>query len=143
MTPPAFRPWWLRKRVWFALSFLLGLAGALVVAVVRSNTSTIIVYNQTGSPIDALWISACNQQAVLRDLGEDDSFRWSLAPIGEPGDIGLETASNPPWRWQGSYVESRGGYRVTLRLWPNGEVESHTQISLWQRLVKGAPDIVE
>ena len=143
MNPTPLRSRWLRKRVWLPLLFLLALAGALALALARSNTSKIIVYNQTGTAIGALKLAACGQQTVLRNLGEEESFRWKLAPAGAPGVIALETASNPPWRWQGGYIEPRRGYRVTFRLWPDGEVEMHTQISIWQRLFRGAPNINE
>jgi hypothetical protein len=141
ISPPQLRSWRFRKRVWLPLLSLLVLAGALALAVARSDTSKIIVYNETVAPIGALKIIACGQQTVLRNLAEKESFRWKLAKTGSPGEIEIETASNPPWRWQGGYIEPRCGYRVTLRLRPDGAVEMHTQISIWQRLFRGAPNI--
>lgn len=132
-----------QKRVLLPLASLLILTGAAFMAVLRSDTSRVIIYNQTGAPIVGLKVAACGQQAVFRNVAEEESFRWKLAPTGAASDIELETAVVPAWRWRGAYIEPRGGYRVTLRLWPDGGVEVHTQISLWQRLFAGAPSINE
>jgi len=143
MNPNQLRPRWLRKRVWLPLVLIAGVTVASVIAFVNSNASAIMIYNETGDSISALKVAACGQETVLRGLTEEESFRLELKETGTPGEIALETAADPPWRWQGGYIETRGGYRVTIRLWPNGEVEIHTQISLWQRLFRGAPNISE
>jgi len=141
MNPTQLRPWWLRKRFLFPTIMALGLVVASVVAFVNSDASTIVVYNETGDSISAIKVAACGQETVLREMAEEESFRIRLKEAGTPGEIAIETAANPPWRWQGGYVQTRGGYRITIRLWPNGEVELHTQISLWQRLFRDAPNI--
>lgn len=135
MNPNPRRPWWLRKRSLLPLLFLLGLAFALVAAIARSDTSRIIVYNETGVPIGALRVTACGQETVLQNLDDDESYRWKLAKTGMPGEIGMETASNPPWRWHGGYIKPHGGYRVIISLMPDGEVELQNQISVWQRFL--------
>ncbi|MCP5520288.1 MAG: hypothetical protein H7A46_01915 [Verrucomicrobiales bacterium] len=132
MTPlPLLR----RKRVLFPVLSLLLLGLATAVAVLRSDISSIVVYNETGAPVDTLRISACSQTATFYNLAEEGSIRWKLGAEGVPGPIGLETATEPPWTWRGGYAEPRGGYRVFLRLWPDGVVESHVQLSFWHRLV--------
>ncbi|MEI6192996.1 MAG: hypothetical protein WCS42_01550 [Verrucomicrobiota bacterium] len=141
MNPNQLRPWWLRKHVWLPLALIAGLTVASVVAFVDSDASTLMIYNETGRSISALKVAACGQETVLRGMDEEESFRWQIKETGTPGEITLESAANPPWRWQGGYIQTRGGYRVTLRLWPDGEVELHTQISLWQRLFRNAPNI--
>lgn len=133
----------LQKRILLPLASLLLLSVSGYVAVLRSNTSRIVVYNQTGAPIAALRAVACGQTNLFRNLAEEDSFGWKLSPTGDASDIELEMAVEPPWRWRGGFIQPRGGYRVTLRLWPDGEVEAHTQVSFWQRLVHGAPNINE
>jgi hypothetical protein len=132
----------LRLAVLLALVALV-LAAALLVALHGSDTSRIVICNETGAVIPALKVEACGQSTWHRRLEEDGSFRWQLAPKGGPGEIALETATEPPWRWRGAYIQPRGGYRVTLRLWPDGQVEAQTQISFWQRLFYGALDINE
>ncbi|MEI7533288.1 MAG: hypothetical protein WCK57_02885 [Verrucomicrobiae bacterium] len=127
------RPLWLCKRFLLPLIFLLGVAVALAVAVSKSDTCKIIIYNETGKIISALKITACGQETALRDLTEEESFRWKLAKNGAPGEITLETAANPPWRWHGGYIKTHGGYRIILKLEPDGEVEVQSQISVWQR----------
>jgi hypothetical protein len=47
-------------------------------------------------------------------------------------------ATEPAWRWSGGFVEPRGGYRLTVRLYPDGQVETDTQLSIWRRLFKGS-----
>ena len=94
-----------RKRVLLPLLSLMMLAGTVLVAVLRSDTSCIIVYNETGASITALKVTACGQSTVCLNLDEENSFRWKLAQSGDLGEIALETATDPPWRWHGAYVE--------------------------------------
>ena len=143
MNPNQLRPWWLRKRVLFPLALVVGVVVAGAISFVDSNASTIMIYNKTGAALGSLKLTACGQETVLRGLAEDESFRWRLREKGNPSAIGVESAANPPWQWVGGHIEPRGGYRVTCRIWSNGEVENHTQISLWQRLFRGAPNINE
>ncbi len=123
----------LRKRVILPILSLVLLAIAGGVALLNSNHSRIVVYNQTGIPIAALKIQACGQSIVFQNLQDEDSVQWTLAPRGSESDIVLETAADPAWRWEGGYVEPRGGYHIAIRLWPDGEVEVHDQISIWWR----------
>jgi hypothetical protein len=125
----------MRKRIWLPLFFVIGLAGALATAVMRSDTSRIIVYNETGAMIPALRLTACGQEKALTDIGADESFRWKLRPMGTPGEIFIETAANPTWQWRGGYIKPHGGYRVIIRLLGAGEVEVQTEVSIWQRLL--------
>lgn len=141
MNPYQLRPRWLRKRIGLPLVLIAGVTVASVVAFVDSDASAIMIYNKTGGFISALKVVACGQETVLRGLAEESSFRLKLKETGTPSAIALETATDPPWHWQGGSIKTRGGYRVTLRLWPDGEVEIHTQISLWQQLFRDAPNI--
>ncbi len=143
MKPHGNKHWWRRKRVMLPLLSLVLIAGAIGLAVWRSDTSTVVVYNQSGGPLPGIIVRACNQSRNVARLDEDASFRLRLEPHGEGGEVGLELATEPPTRWHGAHVEPTGGYRVTLRVWPAGEVEAHTQISIWQRWFKSAPDVSE
>jgi hypothetical protein len=125
------------------LALLAALAAAGIVAVLRSDTSTIILYNQTGEALGPLRLQACGQTVTLRHLDDQESFRWSLEPRGSESELTLEAATIPPLQWRGGYVEPRGGYYVILRLWPDGQVEEHTQINAWQRFLKGRPEPAE
>lgn len=129
----------LRKRVWLPVLALVALGLALGVSIVRSNISRIVVYNQTGERLLGLKIVACGQTKVLPPMEEDTSYRWKLAAEGEASMIELEQPTEPPWTWQGAFIEPSGGHRVILRLWPDGEVEVHAQINFWRRLLTGAP----
>jgi hypothetical protein len=135
------RPWYRKKRVMIPLAALVAIAVAAAYAIVRSDTSRIMVYNETGAPLSAVHITACGQSRTFPKVPSEASVRWKLARQGGGTDITLEAATDPPLNWRGSYIESHGGYHITLRIWPDGQVEEHRQISFWQRVVNGAPDI--
>jgi hypothetical protein len=135
------RPWYRRKRVLLPLGSLAALLLATVIAVVRSDISRIIVYNETGAPLAALRLTACGQSKTFPNVPAEASIRWKLEPHGSPSEIGLEVATEPPIQWRGASIEAHGGRHVTLRIWPDGQIEEHRQISFWQRWVKGAPDL--
>jgi len=137
------RPWYLRKRILLPLLLLALLIVAVAAAVARSDVSRIIVFNETGETLSGLRLSACGQATSFRNLPAESSIRWKLEPLGSASEIGVELAAEPPVRWLGGYIEPHGGYVITLRLWPDGQVEAHTQISFWQRAVKGAPNVNE
>lgn len=137
------RPWYRRKRVLLPLALLLALGVALAVAVARSGVSRIIVYNETGQAVTGLHLEACGQSRNFPGLPIEGSVRWKLARVGSASEITLELATEPPVRWQGAYIEPRGGYVIALRIWPDGQVEAHTQISIWQRWFNGAPNLNE
>lgn len=139
------RFWMRRKRVLLPLVALAGLAVALTVAVGQADNSTIVVYNETGAPLPACRMEACGFSVLVPGLAEEGSFRWRLPDaereVGTP--IRLELATDPPWEWSGAFLEARGGYRVALRLWPQGQVESDTQISVWRSFLPGARRLAE
>lgn len=118
---------------------------AVAAAVWRSDVSTIVVYNEAGAPLPACRMEACGFSVGIPALAEEDSFRWRLPErnpeAGSP--IRLELATEPPWEWTGAFVETRGGYRISLRLWPEGQVEPHAQISVWRRFLPGSPRLDE
>ena len=97
----------------------------------------------TREPISAIKLAACGQAAVFRNVEEDGSVRWKLAKSEAQGEVELEAGPSPAINWKGANVHARGGYVVTLRVWADGTVEDHTQITLWYRLVHGVPDVNE
>lgn len=132
------RCWYRRKRVLLPAALLALAAAALALAWSRSGASCIVVYNETGQDLPGLRLAACAQTKSFRSIPAEGSVRWELAPHGDASEIALELASEPPVKWEGAFVEPRGGYIVTLRLWPDGQVEGHTQVSYWQRVFNGA-----
>jgi hypothetical protein len=137
------RPWYVRKRVLLPL-LTLGLVGlAANYAISTSNTSRIVLYNQTGEPLPPLKLTVCGQTKVLGSLPADASIRWDLMQSGAPSAIELEFGVAPPLFWQGGFVEPRGGYRITLHVWSTSRVEVHSQISFWQRLLGRKDDVTE
>ncbi len=137
------RPWYRRKRALILLGCLLAVTLATGLAVIRSDISRIMVFNETGVPLAAIRLTACGQSRTFSNVPEEASVRWKLEPHGSASEVSLEVAAEPPIRWSGSYLEARGGYHVTLRIWPDGQIEEHRQVSFWQRVFKGAPDIKE
>lgn len=127
------RPWWLRKRLLLPLSLLFGVTIASVIAFINSAASTLVVYNETGRPLPPLRVRACGQERSFVSLAERASVEFSLHAGGPQSAVQLELATDPPWKWAGELIEPRGGYRVTIRLWPGGQVESFTDISWWRK----------
>jgi hypothetical protein len=138
MDTDPLKPGWLRKRILLPLLSSLLLAASLTVAVIRSGTSTVVVYNNTGAPLPPLRIEACGQARLFPALAEKESVRMRLDTTGSESEVKLELATEPAWRWSGGFVEPRGGYRLTVRLYPDGQVETDTQLSIWRRLFKGS-----
>ncbi len=128
----------LKKRILLPVLALLVIGASLWLAFVRSDPAQVIVYNLTGAPIPGLRVTACGQTRSFGSLADEDSVSWRLVPSGTASEIELETATEPAWRWQGDYLEPHGGYRATVRLWPDGVVESHVQRSIWRRGVGSA-----
>ena len=125
--------WWKRRRVQWPLGALLVLGVAAGLAISRSNASRIVVYNETGHPLEALSITACGQSRTFHDLGERESVRLKLAANGGASDIAI--ATNGIAMWRGDYIEPRGGYHAIVRLRRDGQVESTTITSWWQTLL--------
>lgn len=121
-----------KKRFLLPVASVLLLSAGLCVAIIRSDISGLIVYNETGHPIQALRLAACGQGATFRNVLQEDSVRLKFGPEGEPGEIEIESIGTPPIKWKGGYIQPRGGYVVMARLWADGTVEVHTQISVWQ-----------
>jgi len=135
MKKSQLRPLWLRKRVVFPVAFIVGILVAAVIAIIRSDASTIVVYNETGAPLPPLLIQACNQTKTFTHLDDQQSVRWRLKPEGLPGAIHLEVAATPLWVWDGDTIHTHGGYRVTIRLQTGNQVEAYTDYSWWRRIL--------
>jgi len=127
------RPLWLRKRVVFPMAFIVGMLVTAVIAMIGSDASTIVVYNETGAPLPPLLLEACNQTKTFTHLDDQQSIRWRLKPEGLPGPIHLEVATTPLWVWDGDTIQSQGGCRVTIRLETGNQVESYIDYSWWRR----------
>lgn len=137
------RSFWRRKRILFPLGVLLLLAMVIALAGVRSDQSSLVVYNHTGVEIPVLRITSCGRSVTHRALDSEDSWRWRPEGASAGSEIELELATQPPLLWKGGYLAPHGGQRVTLHLWPGGEVEFHTQVSIWRRWLGGSPDVQE
>ena len=133
MNSSPLRPWWLRKRVLLPLALVTGVAAAAVLAFWRSDRSTIVVYNETGRPLPPLLIRACGQERSCPVLSERESVRFKLRPEGEETAVRLELAADPTWKWEGDPITPRGGRRLTIHLWPGGQVEAYAEISWWRK----------
>ena len=130
------RPWRQRRSIRAILTALLLIAAAVVIAIIRSDTSQIIIYNHSDASLDPLTVRACGQEFVLSQISDEGSVRLRLQKRGGESSIELLSPSTG-WRWEGSYIEPRGGYLVFIHIRRGMEVETSTQISAWQHLVSG------
>jgi len=130
------RPWWKRRFILFPSIGILLLLAALAIALVRSDTSQIVIYNNTGAAIGPLTVRACGQDATFRQIPDETSVRFRLHRGGSASGVELETPEEK-WHWEGSYLESHGGYVVFIHLRRGMEVETNTQLSIWQQILPG------
>ena len=133
MNPKPSRPRWLRKRIIFPLVLLIGTVITGVIAYEESDTSTIVIYNETGAPLPPLLIRACGQTRTFSTLAEQESVCLQLKPDGGLSTIHLELATQPLWQWDGGEIRPRGGERVSIRLWPSRQVEAFREVSWWRK----------
>lgn len=131
------RAWWKKKRVLLPAVLLLLVALALGIAIVRSDTSQIMLYNDTGAALGPITVRACGQEFAVPSLADETSVRFRLAKGEATGEVELSLAGEPPWKWDGEYLEDHGGYLVFIHLRRDREVEAHTQISFWQQVLFG------
>ena len=123
------KPWWRRRRLWWPLAAAAVLGAAFWFALVRADTSRIVVYNNTGEAIEELTVAACGQSRTFRGVEADSSVRFKLAPTG--GESAIAISTNSAVLWQGDYIEARGGYYAIVRLNRDGDVECHTSLQAW------------
>jgi len=135
MNAKQLRPWWLRKRFLFAGIFPVGLLLAAAVAYFNSDASSVVVYNVTGHTLPPLLIGACGQSRTFSGLEDQGSVCFNLKSEGGKTPVHLELAVDPPWTWDGQMIKPHGGETVTIRLWPNGQVEAYHEISCWHQLL--------
>ena len=121
--------WWRRRWVWLPVLGILMIAGSMVVAWIRSGVSRIMVYNDTGAPLEHLRISACGQSITFDEVVDGESVRLTLEPTGGASEARVST--NGIEFWHGDYVEPRE-YRLSVHLMRGGEISSSSSIS-WVR----------
>ncbi len=114
----------------------IAFAFALTIAVVRSNNSQVIIYNDTGGPLVGLTVKACGEETAYSLLDDQSSVRLRLSSGGTSTGVELSTPSNG-WHWDGGYIEPRGGYTIFIHVRKGMEVETNTDISFWQQLLFG------
>jgi hypothetical protein len=78
-------------------------------------------------------VRACGQTKVFPDMQDQDSVRMELEPSGGETAVHLELADVPVWTWDGGYVKPRGGYRLSIRLEPDHQVDVFSDYSWWRR----------
>jgi hypothetical protein len=125
--------WWLHKRVLLPLVLMVGMLVAAIISREAADASTIVIYNETGGLLPPLRVETCGQSASFPTLMDRESVCIRLEPEQEGTAVRLELAVDPPWIWQGDVIKPHGGYRMTIRLWPDRQVESFTDISWWYK----------
>jgi len=132
MDKKQLRPWWLRKRFVFFGLFPLALLVSVAVAYVDSDTSNVVVYNNTGKTLPPLLVKACGQERSFRGVDDQASVCLRLEGAGGATPVHLELATDPLWKWDGQSITPAGGVTVTVRLWPGGQVDAFRQVSWWR-----------
>lgn len=135
MSDPSSGPIRPRRRVVLIAVLICGLALAIPTAIIVADRSSVVIYNETGAVLPPVVIRACGQQRVFTGLPEQGSVEWELRAQGTESAVQLELASDPPWRWEGCLIRPHGGFRVTIRLWPQGQVEAYPSRSWWRSLI--------
>jgi len=130
------KSWWQRWRFIAPALALLLLAVSFGIALVRSDTSQVIVYNHTGTNLGPLTVWACGQQFLFPRVPNETSVHIRLRNNDSGSGVELSTPTGH-WHWTGSYLESHGGYLVFVHLHRGMEVETSTQVSIWQQLLFG------
>lgn len=123
---------WIKKRILLPVVSLVFLGLGLTIALIRSNRSTIVVYNETTELLSRLEVSACGQVYSFSSISHESSVRVTLQKHGNPSPITLRLPGASEWKWQGSYIEPGDGIRLIIRLKANGEVTFHSQKSWWR-----------
>lgn len=130
---PRRKPLWQRRRVlWPAIVVLLVIT-VIAASLISSNTSWVVVCNNTGVAIPELTISACGQSRRFRDIEDGASVVLKLAPRGGASEVAVSLRGPKPL-WHGDYIEPTGGYQAIVRLGRNGEVEYSMAISWWRHV---------
>ena len=119
--------WWQTRRFRWPSALLVILAVFAGVAFKQANDSRVVVYNQSGTRFTFLTVTACGQSHTFRDVEDRESIRFEPVRAGTESDI--EISTNGVAMWRGDYIEPRGGYRTTIRLRSDGQVQS---VSLWK-----------
>ena len=133
MNPKQLRPWWLRKRVLFALAFPIALGLAVVIAFLNSDGSKVVVYNLTGHTLPPLLVQACGQSRTFTAVEDEASVCLTLKSAGESSPVHLALAKDPPWTWEGESIRPHGGMTVTIRIRPDNQVEAYQDVSWWRQ----------
>ena len=123
--------WWKHRRVQWPAAALLLTGAALTIALLRSNVSRIVVFNESGAALPELTVSACGQSQTFHEVADGDSVRFSLKGAGAESDITLSTNGTPIWH--GEYVQPRGGYRAMIHLERGGQVDADVSVSWWRK----------
>jgi hypothetical protein len=129
---------WQTRRFRWPAALLAILAVCAGMAFKRANDSRVVVYNQSGTRFTSLTITACGQSHTFREVEDRESVRFELARAGTESDI--EISTNGLAMWRGDYIEPRGGYRTTIRLRSDGQVQSTTTTSWLRSVLTPAPD---
>lgn len=133
-SPP--RAWWRKRRVLLSTFVVLLFVAAPIIALVLSDRSQIVIYNNTGSTVGPLPVRACGQEFRFSQIPEETSVRVRLKKEGPESGVELMLAS-ANWHWDGSYIEPHGGYIVFIHVRRGSEVETNTQFSIWQQMLFG------
>lgn len=116
------------------------IAGLLVLAVFIADAfltwrqvwrAEVCVANASGADLSSVRVGA--GRGANRDIGVIADGGTRCAEVFPSGEASVVLSFDSPQKkgtlWQGSYLESSGGYRVTLTVGPEGRVQDGVKLS--------------
>jgi len=135
------RPWWSRKRILLPVAALLLFFFVVWYSAVTSDSSKIMVYNETDSTISGVTIQASGQRFDIPVIEPDESVRFDLAPHGGASNVVFSVKGTTNWYSATHYLAPREGHRLRFRLLPGGHLDARHYRSWFQQYVMGKPAI--
>lgn len=120
------RRWWTRKRVLVPAAALLALVTTLWAAWLRSGTTRVVVYNETGTNWPVLLVTAGGKAGRFSQVADEASVRLNLRGATQTTEIVLYIDSTNEPAWKGGVVDPTVGERHILRVQRSGDVELST-----------------
>ena len=126
MVPMHPTRWWIRKRVLVPAAALLALVTTLWAAWLRSGTTRVVVYNETGTNWPVLLVTAGGKVGRFSQVADEASVRLNLRGATQTTEIVLYIDSTNEPAWKGGVVDPSVGERHILRVQRSGDVELST-----------------
>lgn len=94
------------------------------------NQAIVVVVNQSGQEVSKVHVAVKGGTHEVGQLSAGGSQSLRVHPSGE-SDVSLtfDTSEHKPVTWTGGYIESHGGYRLTLTIGADWQITAHGRLS--------------